>query len=146
RRRNRAGRHASLRLAIRRALPHLLALICATTESEVPTRAGAGLAGGRRSAVGKARAERERVGSTLGVKTAAEAGPAVEAVPCPLCRGRRCTPVFTQRDLLLGGAARYTTVRCEGCRVLYQNPRLRVDDIALAYPDTYAPRVREPSL
>jgi SAM-dependent methyltransferase len=80
------------------------------------------------------------------VQSVTEAGLAVEAVTCPLCRGERSAPVFSQRDLLLGGAARYTTVRCDGCGVLYQNPRLRVDEIALAYPDTYAAHVREPSL
>jgi 2-polyprenyl-3-methyl-5-hydroxy-6-metoxy-1,4-benzoquinol methylase len=71
---------------------------------------------------------------------------AVEAAPCPLCRGERRTPVFIQRDLLLGGPGRYTVARCDGCGLLHQNPRVRADQIALAYPDNYAAHVREPSL
>ena len=80
------------------------------------------------------------------METGARAGLAVETVACPLCQTERCTPVFTQGDRLLGGAGQYTTARCDGCGLLYQNPRVRADEIALAYPDTYAAHVREPSL
>ena len=73
-------------------------------------------------------------------------GLTVEAVPCPLCRAERSTPAFRQRDLALGLAALYTVARCEGCGLLYQNPRVRAEDLALAYPDTYAAHVREPDL
>jgi SAM-dependent methyltransferase len=70
----------------------------------------------------------------------------LERVPCPLCRATASRPVFDQRDVALGLPARYTVVRCEGCGLLYQNPRVCADDLPRAYPDTYAAHVREPDL
>lgn len=78
--------------------------------------------------------------------TAASGGLAVEPVPCPLCRASRSTPVFSQRDLALGRPGRYTVARCDGCGLTYQNPRVRAEQLALAYPDAYAAHVREPDL
>jgi 2-polyprenyl-3-methyl-5-hydroxy-6-metoxy-1,4-benzoquinol methylase len=70
----------------------------------------------------------------------------VEIVSCPLCHAPRSTPLFVQRDLALGIPGRYTVARCDGCGLLYQNPRVRAAQLALAYPDAYAAHVREPDL
>ena len=70
----------------------------------------------------------------------------VETVPCPLCQSPRSTPVCCQRDLARGVPGRYTTARCDGCGLLYQNPRVRTAELPFLYPDTYAAHVREPEL
>ncbi len=36
--------------------------------------------------------------------------------------------------------------RCEGCGLLYQNPRVRADQLARAYPAEYAAHTRDPEL
>lgn len=70
----------------------------------------------------------------------------VEIVSCPICDAPRSTPRFVQRDVALGVPGRYTVARCDGCGLLYQNPRVRASALPLAYPDTYAAHVREPDL
>ena len=35
---------------------------------------------------------------------------------------------------------------CDGCGLVYQNPRVRVDQLGLMYPDHYGPHSREPEL
>lgn len=53
-----------------------------------------------------------------------ETGLPVEVVSCPLCHEPRSTPLFAQRDMALGVPGQYTIVRCDGCGLLYQNPRV----------------------
>jgi len=50
------------------------------------------------------------------------------------------------RDLALGVPGEFPLARCEGCGLLYQNPRVRVDQLGLAYPPGYGPHVRGPEL
>ena len=38
------------------------------------------------------------------------------------------------RDQALGVPGELPLARCEGCGLLYQNPRVRVDQLGLAYP------------
>jgi SAM-dependent methyltransferase len=70
----------------------------------------------------------------------------LEAISCPLCGERAAKILFAQRDLALGVPGRFQLVRCLGCGLLYQNPRVRADQLSLAYPAEYAAHVREPDL
>jgi SAM-dependent methyltransferase len=70
----------------------------------------------------------------------------LEPVACPLCGERSATPLFDQRDLVLGVPGRFALARCPRCGLLYQNPRVRLDQLGLAYPTNYAAHVREPDL
>lgn len=70
----------------------------------------------------------------------------LETVSCPLCGDGRSTPWFEQRDLALGVPGVYVVVRCDGCGLAYQNPRVRGDALGGAYPADYAAHAREPAL
>jgi SAM-dependent methyltransferase len=70
----------------------------------------------------------------------------LEAIACPLCGERAAKMLFAQRDLALGVPGRFPLARCLGCGLLYQNPRVRADQLSLAYPAEYAAHVREPDL
>src|SRR5262245_60709209 len=70
----------------------------------------------------------------------------LELVACPLCGARKSTTLFEQRDVALGIPGRFALVRCAGCGLLFQNPRVRADQLALVYPPEYPPHVREPDL
>ena len=41
---------------------------------------------------------------------------------------------------------RFPLARCEGCGLLYQNPRVRRDQLDRMYPDDYPPHARDPDL
>lgn len=76
---------------------------------------------------------------------------AVEALPlekvaCPLCGGSSANTLWVERDLALGVPGRFHLARCEGCGLLYQNPRVRVDHLAQAYPANYPAHTRDPEL
>lgn len=70
----------------------------------------------------------------------------LETVACPLCASRKATALFRQRDLALGVPGEFTLSRCNGCGLLYQNPRVRADHLDRAYPAAYAAHTREPEL
>jgi 2-polyprenyl-3-methyl-5-hydroxy-6-metoxy-1,4-benzoquinol methylase len=70
----------------------------------------------------------------------------LEPVACPLCGKDSPTPLFDLRDMALGVPGRFSLVRCGGCGLLYQNPRVRADQIGLTYPANYPPHVRDPDL
>ena len=70
----------------------------------------------------------------------------LEPIACPLCGERAVIPLFEQRDLALGVPGCFPVARCPGCGLLYQNPRVRLDQLGLAYPADYAAHVREPDL
>ena len=70
----------------------------------------------------------------------------LEPVACPLCGKDSHTPLFDLRDVALGVPGRFSLARCGGCGLLYQNPRVRADQIGLTYPANYPPHVREPDL
>jgi SAM-dependent methyltransferase len=68
----------------------------------------------------------------------------LEPIACPLCGERAAIVLFDQRDLALGVPGRFPLARCPRCGLLYQNPRVRADQLGQAYPEQYAAHVREP--
>jgi SAM-dependent methyltransferase len=70
----------------------------------------------------------------------------LEAITCPLCGGASARTLWVERDLALGVPGRFHAARCEGCGLLYQNPRVRVDHLAQAYPPNYPAHTRDPEL
>jgi SAM-dependent methyltransferase len=70
----------------------------------------------------------------------------LEAIACPLCRAPDATVLCAERDLALGVPGRFPLSRCEGCGLLYQNPRVRRDQLDRMYPAHYPPHARDPDL
>lgn len=70
----------------------------------------------------------------------------LEAIACPLCRAPDATVLCAERDLALGVPGRFPLSRCEGCGLLYQNPRVRRDQLDRMYPADYPPHARDPDL
>jgi len=56
---------------------------------------------------------------------------------CPVCRSAASRERFSSPDLLLSVPGVFRYVECEGCRTVYQNPRVRDEDLALCYPADY---------
>jgi SAM-dependent methyltransferase len=71
---------------------------------------------------------------------------ALEAIACPLCRAPDATVLCAERDLALGVPGWFPLSRCEGCGLLYQNPRVRRDQLDRMYPADYPPHARDPDL
>jgi len=71
---------------------------------------------------------------------------ALEPITCPLCGSAAARRLCTVRDLALGVPGEFPLARCEGRGLLYQNPRVRVDQLGLAYPPGYGAHAREPEL
>jgi len=69
--------------------------------------------------------------------------PTVDA-PCAVCGSDDADPVWTTADRAFAVPGRYTVVRCRGCGLLYQRPRVCDEHLAACYPDHY-PRHQEPS-
>lgn len=70
----------------------------------------------------------------------------LETIACPLCGGQAFSRLTLQRDLALGVPGEFPLSRCEGCGLLYQNPRVRADQLSRAYPAEYAAHTRDPEL
>ncbi len=70
----------------------------------------------------------------------------LEAIACPLCAAPDATVLCAERDLALGVPGRFPLSRCERCGLLYQNPRVRRDQLARMYPADYPPHARDPDL
>src|SRR5205085_5963684 len=70
----------------------------------------------------------------------------LEPIACPLCGVARATELYVERDLALGVPGRFPLARCEGCGLLYQNPRVRRDQLDRMYPDDYPPHARDADL
>ena len=68
---------------------------------------------------------------------------ALETIHCPLCGARAFTPRGRLRDIALGVPGEFHLASCDGCGLVYQNPRVRVDQLGLMYPDHYGPHSRE---
>ena len=65
--------------------------------------------------------------------------PRTEPTNCPLCGGTDQRSYVVARDLLHRTPGVYRYVRC-ACGLVFQNPRVVVDDLLLLYPaDEYAP-------
>jgi SAM-dependent methyltransferase len=60
-----------------------------------------------------------------------------EAVACYLCGGTVCTPLVTAQDDYTGKPGRFRFVRCSGCGLAYQTPRLRLENVKAYYDDEY---------
>jgi SAM-dependent methyltransferase len=69
---------------------------------------------------------------------------ALERISCPLCGAARATPLWQEPDVVLGVPGRFAVARCADCGLLYQNPRVRVDDLPRLYPAHYSPYTRNP--
>jgi len=70
----------------------------------------------------------------------------LEAIACPLCEAPDATVLCSERDLALGVPGRFPLARCEQCGLLYQNPRVRRDQLDRMYPADYPPHARDPDL
>ncbi len=67
------------------------------------------------------------------------ATPRTEPTTCPLCHGNDHRVYAVARDRLHGTPGVYRYVRC-ACGLVFQNPRVVVDDLTLLYPKSeYAP-------
>ena len=60
-----------------------------------------------------------------------------ETVACPLCGGQAATPFVRAQDDLGGKPGLFRFVRCDGCGLVYQSPRLRFAHIGAYYDDEY---------
>ena len=62
----------------------------------------------------------------------------MRSVPCDLCGSLQATPVCIQRDpLASGGTPVFRVVECQGCGLLYLNPRPEGPELTAYYPDKY---------
>jgi SAM-dependent methyltransferase len=71
---------------------------------------------------------------------------ALETIVCPLCGISAFTPRGRLRDMALGVPGEFHLASCDGCGLVYQNPRVRADQLELIYPDEYGPHTRDPEL
>ena len=63
----------------------------------------------------------------------------METVACDLCGSEESTPVLGGPDRQSGLDGSFTLVRCEGCGLLYQNPRPTAEAIVRFYEGVYQP-------
>jgi SAM-dependent methyltransferase len=56
---------------------------------------------------------------------------------CPVCRSAGSREYFSSPDLLLSVPGVFRYVQCDSCRTVYQNPRVREEDLSLCYPAAY---------
>ena len=69
----------------------------------------------------------------------------LERVACPRCHSLRSSPVYTAHDYIYGLPGTFYAESCDDCALWFQNPRPVDADIALLYPDTYAPHAEPPA-
>ena len=70
----------------------------------------------------------------------------LERVACPRCGSLNSSPVYTAHDYIYGLPGTFYAESCDGCGLWFQNPRPVEADIALLYPDTYAPHAQSTSV
>lgn len=58
---------------------------------------------------------------------------------CNLCGSDEPVILFDAKDRLHGYEDTFTYVRCKKCSLVYMNPQIAPDDIAIVYPPTYGP-------
>ena len=56
---------------------------------------------------------------------------------CPVCGSAGARERFSSPDLLLGVPGTFHYVECDACRTVYQDPRVREEDLPLCYPAGY---------
>jgi SAM-dependent methyltransferase len=62
---------------------------------------------------------------------------AFESVPCYYCGSSAASTFITAVDDLTGRPGRFTFVRCQHCSLVYQSPRLTLDDVKTFYESDY---------
>lgn len=62
---------------------------------------------------------------------------------CPACGGAASRELFRSPDLLLPVPGVFRYVECAGCGTVYQDPRVRAEDVGLCYPSGYFTRDAE---
>ncbi len=60
-----------------------------------------------------------------------------EEIPCYLCGSSRSDYYLTGEDDLTGMKGAFPYVKCRSCGLVYQNPRLVIDDVKTFYTDDY---------
>lgn len=63
--------------------------------------------------------------------------PRMEDNPCPSCGGRDADFFIEAEDDLTGKPGRFRFVRCRGCDLVYQRPRVVLEDIGAYYDSEY---------
>lgn len=63
--------------------------------------------------------------------------PRMEDNPCPGCGGREAQFFIEAEDDLTGKPGRFRFVRCRDCELVYQRPRIVLDDIGAYYDTEY---------
>lgn len=71
---------------------------------------------------------------------------ALEPVACPLCGSGEAATLAVMPDFGMGVPGRFPLARCAGCGLLYQNPRVVVEQLDRAYPAHYRAHARDPEL
>lgn len=62
----------------------------------------------------------------------------MEEMCCNYCESKNHTLLFELPDLLLGDFSRnFSYVRCNDCGLIFQNPRMNMDELSNYYPDNY---------
>ncbi len=57
--------------------------------------------------------------------------------PCPICGNDESHILFRAKDRLHGTPGEYTYKRCKSCRTVFQDPRVKPEDLRLCYPADY---------
>lgn len=65
---------------------------------------------------------------------------------CPLCCQDRATRLFESRDRVHGVPGIFAVLRCASCAAIFYEPRLRREELAAFYPDSYGRYRRARSL
>jgi SAM-dependent methyltransferase len=63
--------------------------------------------------------------------------PRREENPCPCCGGREASFFVAAEDDLTGKPGRFSFVRCRACDLVYQSPRIVLEDIGAYYDSEY---------
>lgn len=64
-------------------------------------------------------------------------------IPCQLCGNSESLPLFVAKDRLHGFEGEFSYVKCNQCSLVYMNPQLSDESVALFYPNNYAPHKHE---
>lgn len=82
----------------------------------------------------------------LGMRSVADAAPTpdqFEEVACYYCGGSACRDLLTGQDDLTGKPGDFRFVTCDRCGLVYQSPRLSIENIGAYYDDEYIAHRKE---
>ena len=71
---------------------------------------------------------------------------ALEPIACPICGHAGASTLALMPDFGMGVPGRFPLARCGSCGLLYQNPRVREDQLERMYPAHYRAHARDPEL